>query len=44
VKIGKHLDIEAQSVESTRKSCVFRDLDTNPLPSVVLMTSSSELP
>jgi hypothetical protein len=36
--------IEAQSVESTRRNRAFGDLIANPLPLVVLMTSSSELP
>jgi hypothetical protein len=36
--------IEAQSVESTRRNRAFRDLGSNPLPLLVLMTSSSELP
>jgi hypothetical protein len=37
-------DIDAQEVESTKKGRVFRDLDLNPPPAIVLMTSSSELP
>jgi hypothetical protein len=38
------LDVEAKSDESTRPRRAFRDLGANPLPSLVLMTSSSEFP
>jgi hypothetical protein len=37
-------DVEAENDESTRKSRALRDLDANLLPSLVLMTSSSDLP
>jgi len=36
--------LEANNVESTRQSRAFRNLDAKPLPSLILMTSSSELP
>jgi hypothetical protein len=37
-------DIEGKNVESTTKSCAFRNLIAKPLPSLILMTSSSEFP
>jgi hypothetical protein len=37
-------EIEAKTIDSERKSCLFRKRDANPLPSLVLMTSSSDLP
>jgi hypothetical protein len=37
-------DIEAKDAEPTRESRVSRDLDPNPMSSLVLMTGSSELP
>jgi hypothetical protein len=37
-------DIEAKTIELERNSCLFRQLDAVPFPSLVLMTSSSDLP
>jgi hypothetical protein len=37
-------DIEVKTADSERKSCLSRKRDANPLPSFVLMTSSSDLP
>ena len=37
-------DREAHNGESTGNIRAFRDLNANPLPALVLMTSSSEFP
>ncbi len=37
-------EIEAKTVDSERKSCLFRTRDAKPFHSLVLMTSSSDLP
>ncbi len=37
-------EIEAKTVDSERNSCPFRKLDAKPFHSLILMTSSSDLP